>query len=170
MPCRRAQRSLGLQELNAWSMWPDLHGGVVDLLEDDKLKFTFRLADDELDLVESYDTNVMGRFTCHNPKCSSRGWPSKQIAITIRLYRNNEYNARIWHQRCRSCNQLSKPMLDQTYAERVAYRLKKWSGVPLEPPEYSRMDVNRPHRKDLCEGCKNGRCNYSAQSEKQKLN
>ncbi len=158
------------KKVKKWSMCPNLHGGVVGLLKDTKLEFSFHLTDDELDLIKSYDTNVMGRFTCHNTKCSSSGWPSKQIAITMRLYRNNEYNARIWHQRCKSCNQLSKPILDGTYAERIAYRLKKWSGVSLEPPEYSRKDVNRPHHKDLCEGCKNGHCNYSALSEEQKLN
>jgi hypothetical protein len=40
---------------------------------------------------------------------------------------------------------LSKPILDDSYVERVAYRLKKWCGVELERPEF-------------CEGCKAGHC------------
>lgn len=48
-----------------------------------------------------------------------------------------QYNARIYHQRCLRCNNLGKPRLDDSYAERVTYRLKKWCGMEMNRPFYS---------------------------------
>lgn len=42
--------------------------------------------------------------------------------------------------------------------ERVAYRIKKWKGVNVARPYYSR-DAKGEHESDLCEGCKAGHCN-----------
>jgi hypothetical protein len=106
--------------------------------------------------MNDYDTNIMGRFTCHNMACSA-AWTSKQIAITIRRYSNERYNARVYHQSCKRCGTTSEPQLDHSYAERVAYRLKKWCGVQMEVPPFS-GESNGPHRRDLCEGCKHSRC------------
>lgn len=39
--------------------------------------------------------------------------------------RGKQYNALVYYQRCKVCNLLSKPILDDWYAEWVAYRLKK---------------------------------------------
>jgi hypothetical protein len=99
----------------------------------------------------------MGQFTCHNPACTSRGWQSKQIAITIRMYPGEQYNARVYHQRCEACGTVSEPQLDDSYAERVAYRIKIWCGVQMEAPPYS-GESKGPHKSDLCEGCKHGHC------------
>ncbi|KAI1737709.1 zinc-binding domain-containing protein [Xylaria scruposa] len=151
MPNRRPK------QVKSWSMYPDLHDDVAGLLDDDGLKFTFHHEDDDRDCIKNYDTNVMGRFACRNANCSSHGWSSKRIAITIRLYRDNKYNARIWHQRCKRCNQLSKPLLDDSYSERVAYRIKKWSGIALEAPRYYGT-ANAPHETKFCEGCEHGHC------------
>lgn len=49
------------------------------------------------------------------------------------------------------------PMPDDSYAERVAYRLLKWSGADQERPEYSGGSKG-PHRSELCEGCRAGHC------------
>ena len=49
-------------------------------------------------------------------------------------------------------------MLDESYAERVAYRLKKWCGVEVEPPHYNPEPKGPPHEIELCEGCKDGHC------------
>ncbi|KAH7129378.1 zinc-binding domain-containing protein, partial [Dactylonectria estremocensis] len=141
-----------------WSMYPKLHTNVSRLLKEDGLQFEFHGIDDDKTCIEKYDTNVMGRFTCNNHKCSSNGWPSMKIAITIRMYPGNRYNARVYSQRCRACNTPSRPFLDKkSYADRVAYRIKKWNGVDVDPPHYS-GDPRGDHEKDLCEGCRAGHC------------
>ncbi|OCL05392.1 hypothetical protein AOQ84DRAFT_267548, partial [Glonium stellatum] len=114
-----------------WSMHSSYHDAVSALLEEHDLFFDFH-TDDDSDCEKEHDTNVMGRFLCHNRDCPNRGWSSKKIAITIRMYPGAEYSARVYHQRCKACDELSKPKLDDSYAERVAYRLKKWCGVQLE--------------------------------------
>jgi hypothetical protein len=53
--------------------------------------------------------------------------------------------------------------LDGSYAERVVYRLKKWSGIDVEQPFFS-DEHNGPHLTALCEGCRNGRCNSQTAS------
>lgn len=154
---RTQQRPRPRAERPRWSMFPSMHKKVTSLLEDEDLHFTFHNLDDEAESIRTYDTNIMGRFSCRNPNCQSSGWPSKRIAITIRMYQGERYNARVYHQRCKACDFLSKPTLDNSYAERVGYRLKKWCGIELEPPEVSARST-RPHEKELCEGCKAGHC------------
>ena len=140
----------------SWSMYSSYHDAVSDLLEENDLFFDFH-EDDDSDCEEEYDTNIMGRFECHNRACPTRGWSSKLIAITVRKYPGAEYNARVYHQRCKACNKLSKPKLDDSYAERVANRLKTWCGVQMEKKQYSGQS-RAPHKSDLCEGCKHGHC------------
>ncbi|PLN79305.1 zinc-binding domain-domain-containing protein [Aspergillus taichungensis] len=148
----------------SWSMHPTLHEAVSERLSDANLTLTFHATDESDTNSHEYDTNIMGRFTCHNRACSARGWTSKKVAITIRMYPGAAYNARVYHQRCRSCHRLARPVLDASYAERVAYRLKKWCGVRgLERPVFGtglgaggRSEA--PHSSWLCEGCRAGRC------------
>ncbi|KAI3316875.1 zinc-binding domain-containing protein [Xylariaceae sp. AK1471] len=144
-----------------WSMHPLKHPEVSRLLEDDNLSFTFQNNDDESGWTKTYDSSIIGRFICHNPNCATDGWSSKQVAITIRMYPKQKYNARVYHQRCERCNSLSKPKLDDTYAERVAYRIKKWCGIKLEMRPYSGKSKG-PHKNELCEGCKAGHCAQSS--------
>jgi len=134
-----------------------MHDDVSRLLEVDGLRFEFHDVDSDVDAIRSYDTNIMGRFTCNNRRCGSSGWASLRIAITIRMYEGRRYNARVYHQRCKICNLLSKPTLDDSYAERVAYRLKNWCGVKQERPKFS-AGSKGPHEKKFCEGCKAGHC------------
>ncbi|OJJ97543.1 hypothetical protein ASPACDRAFT_53726 [Aspergillus aculeatus ATCC 16872] len=129
-----------------WSMYPSLQSEVTALLEKFDLDSRFHSKDHDFAL-HTYDTNIMGRFSCPNDKCGSTGWSSKKIAITIRMYTGNKYNAR----------RLSRPIFDDSYTERVAYRLKKWSGVEMEAPVYS-GESHGPHIRSLCEGCKAGHC------------
>ena len=151
MPSKKSKKNQN------WSMYPHLHDDVSRLLEEDDLYFDFHENDDPQTCIEDYDTNVMGRFSCHNRACDSNGWSSKMIAITIRMYHGARYNARVYNQRCQRCNHLGKPRLDDTYAERVAYRLKKWCGIEMDRPNHSGQSKG-PHRSNLCEGCKNGHC------------
>ncbi|PHH89294.1 hypothetical protein CDD83_6336 [Cordyceps sp. RAO-2017] len=140
-----------------WSMYPGLHDRVTKALEEDDLFFDFEEKDDAETCNKEYDTNVMGRFACRNPRCTTNGWSSKKIAITIRMYTGARYNVRVYHQRCANCNSLSRPWLDDSYIERTTYRLKKWCGIQQEQPYYSR-ESKGPHHKGLCEGCKEGHC------------
>jgi len=151
MPSRKPK------SIQRWSMYPVLHDDVSRLLEEDDLHFDFHANDDFGSCTNQYDTNIMGRFICHNRACGSNGWPSKKIAIIIRMYPGAQYNARVYHQRCLKCNNLSKPRLDDSYAERVAYRLKKWCGIEMDRPSYSGQSKG-PHQRNLCEGCKDGHC------------
>lgn len=136
---------------------PSLHDDVARLLEEDNLFLDFHAVDEIQTAVQEYDSHVVGRFVCKNAACFAKGWSSKKIAITIRMYLNARYNARVYYQSCKICKKLACPILDDTYAERVAYRLKKWSGIEMEIPFYS-VRSKGPHETDLCEGCKNGHC------------
>ncbi len=145
----------------SWSMYPLLHDSVSQLLEAENLSFTFFHRDSDKESIKEYDTNIMGRFKCLNKACPNSAWTSKMIAITIRMYPNQQYNARVYHQRCKDCQHLSQPLPDDSYAERIAYRLKKWSGVEMDLPSYTTGNDGRPHESHLCEGCKHGHCKWS---------
>ncbi|KAI1746524.1 zinc-binding domain-containing protein [Xylaria castorea] len=142
------------------SMHPSRHPEVAQLLEEDGLVFTFHSDDTDAGSTKSWDSAVMGRFRCHNPKCGSNGWSSRRIAITIRKYPRQQYNAKVYHQHCKNCDFLSKPILDDTYAERVAHRLKTWSGICLPKPPHGPKS-KKPHHNKLCEGCNAGHCPLS---------
>lgn len=148
-----------MQQISAqqWSMYPGLHESITELLEDDGLIFIFHETDEDKGRVQEYDTNVMGRFLCRNRACATNRWSSKKVAVTIRMYTGNEYNVRVYHQQCRNCRSFSTPLLDGSYAERVAYRLRRWSGVDLIPPPYFES-TGPPHESRLCAGCQNGHC------------
>ncbi|KAF9085139.1 hypothetical protein BGX23_009920 [Mortierella sp. AD031] len=140
---------------SSWSLYPELFGSVDVHL---KKPFTFYNVDDAgLHALKEYDTFVSGEFLC-SKRCSKRGWSSGKIAVSIRLYVHDQYNARIHHQRCRVCDALSRPTLDaDTYGERVSYRLNKWSGFKMDPPIYGKKKT-LPHDCDNCEACSIGRC------------
>ncbi|ETN40101.1 uncharacterized protein HMPREF1541_04376 [Cyphellophora europaea CBS 101466] len=105
-----------------------------------------------------YTTHVMGNFRCINTTCSTSGWSSKKVAIQIRGYTKNGYNAVVFNQRCKECNQLGTLFLDkESYVERVSYRIQKWAGIKVEQPFYASRE-GLPHKQELCEGCKRGVC------------
>ncbi|UNI19509.1 hypothetical protein JDV02_005691 [Purpureocillium takamizusanense] len=147
-----------------WALYPSLHEQVTRLLEEDDLFFDFNHADDDVSCIRDYDTTIMGHFACRNASCKSDGWSSKKIAITIRMYPGARYNARVYFQRCKSCKKLSRPSLDDSYADRVAYRLKKWCGVHVAQP-YRSGQSKGPHQSELCEGCKAGHCSEMSQAD-----
>ncbi|KAL3464793.1 zinc-binding domain-containing protein [Aspergillus heterothallicus] len=148
----------GRKAAKLWSLHPMLHDNVAQLLDEEGLRLDFFDADDEETNIEERDTNVMGRFMCQNSGCHSSGWSSKKIAITIRMYPRLQYNARVYHQRCRNCRAVGRPVLDtECYAERVTYWLKKWNGIEVQRPDYSGQSRG-PHDSELCEGCKVGHC------------
>ncbi|KAL3490428.1 zinc-binding domain-containing protein [Aspergillus germanicus] len=146
------------------SMRPALHPPVSTALESSTppLKFTFNPNNTDKGCIKSYDTNIMGKFICRRRGCH-HVWTSKKIAITIRLYRDNQYNARVYHQHCKKCHWVWKPKVDEKcYVKRTVYRLKKWSGCKdMEVPVYNKGNGKGPHISKLCEGCKAGHCKQS---------
>ncbi|KAM0717568.1 hypothetical protein Q7P37_007420 [Cladosporium fusiforme] len=152
-------------ETQPYSMRPDQHQHVMRHLKDTGLTFNFQPIDDNTTKIEEHDTGIMGSFICHNKECRSSGWGSKSISTTIRLYPDSSYNARIYHQRCKKCNELSRPKVTHdSYAERVAHWLKIWSGVDVERRPFSGRSAI-PHKSELCEGCKLGHCKHAKNVE-----
>ncbi|KAF6839686.1 hypothetical protein CMUS01_04193 [Colletotrichum musicola] len=142
----------------ATSMFPWLHEQVAQAVEDVLPSTWFNKAHRDETYNKQHSTNIMGNFQCVNESCSKDRWSSKTVAILIRGYSNNSYNAIVFSQRCKSCNSLGKLTIDKdSYVERVAYRLKKWAGVAMEARHH---DEKRgpPHERELCEGCKRGYC------------
>lgn len=141
-------------------MYPSLHEDVLNILSDAIVPAPWFSEDgNEHDATDEYPTNIMGRFSCYNRRCSKKVWGSKKVAIVIRRYPDNGYNAVVYKQRCKECNKLGVLRLDEnSYIERVAYRLKKWAGVPMERPDYTPRQLGPEHESHLCEGCKQGYC------------
>ena len=139
-------------------MFPSLHEDVSNAVSDAIASTWFNEKDSDKDSYVKYSTYVMGRFTCNNNSCFKKGWGSKKVAILIRGYPEDGYNAVVFNQRCESCNRLGTLTLDKrSYLERVSYRLKKWAGVPIEE-QYHVQKKSLPHKSELCEGCKQGYC------------
>jgi len=144
------------QETEVSFKFPMLHPDILKAVEGHILPPEFNMEDAGFD--KKYPTHVMGRFACGNEDCPKKAWFSMKVAIVIRRYPGNRYNAVVFNQRCDSCKRLGTLTLDNdSYVERVAYRLKKWAGVWMAVPEY-RGRTGPPHMCALCEGCKRGVC------------
>jgi hypothetical protein len=143
-----------------WSTYPDLHESVLQCLEGNGLSITFYEEGEAEDSIRDYDTNIMGAFICPNRSCRTEKWTSKKVAISIRLFADQQYNATVWHQRCRQCKSMGVLRLDkESYTERVVYRLHRWFGLETEDPIFSGgIRGHPPHVTELCEGCKSGHC------------
>ncbi|KAK5653471.1 hypothetical protein OQA88_8957 [Cercophora sp. LCS_1] len=140
--------------------YPSLHEDVVNAFDNVPAPAPLFNHDGcNSEVINDYNTSIMGRFACQNPKCSSTGWSSKKIAIQIRGFRDNTYDALVFKQRCRTCQHLGTMRINKnSYIERFAYRPEKWAGVPMEAPEYNAEERGPPHESSLCEGCNAGRC------------
>lgn len=139
-------------------MFPSLHKDVVNSISH-SIAFTWvRKSNSDRSAQKEYTTHVMGKFRCMNDGCGTDGWSSKKVAILIRGYAENGYNAVVFNQRCRRCKQLGTLNLDQqSYVERVAYRIQKWAGVQVARQDWVAKE-GPPHKQELCEGCKRGVC------------
>ncbi|KAL8732007.1 MAG: hypothetical protein Q9181_004096 [Wetmoreana brouardii] len=154
----RKKFSKSMRDTRSSFMFPLLHQDVSNAVTDAITSPWFNKTDSDKDCCVKYSTNVMGKFKCDNDNCSKDGWGSKQVAILIRGYPENGYNAVVFGQRCQLCDRLGALTLDKSsYTDRVAYRLKKWAGVPTEEQHYSQK-AGLPHKSELCEGCKRGYC------------
>lgn len=156
MPRKKSYKST--RDTRSSYMFPDLHQDVSNAVSDEGLSPWFKNTDNDRGSSDKYSTFVMGRFQCDHNACSNIGWGSKKVAILIRKYGPNGYNAVVFGQRCQRCNQFGTLRLDESsYTDRVAYRLKKWAGVETDEQYYTQND-GPPHRSELCEGCRRGYC------------
>jgi len=149
------------QETRELFMFPELHPKVRDAVSPELSSAWFN-DDNDNDNDDNFDhewyTHVMGRFMCNNDTCRKQFWNSRKVPIEIRGFDNNGYIAIVYNQRCKSCDWLGTFELDeQSYIERVAYRLKKWAGVEMEAPPINGTE-GPPHERAYCEGCKRGKC------------
>jgi hypothetical protein len=137
-------------------MFPLLHQHVVNAVSHSMASLPlFHETDSDMGVRNQYNTHVMGRFRC---TCGAKGWASKKVAILIRRYAGNGYNAVVFNQRCKVCDRLGTLTLDEnSYVDRVAYWVQKWAGVQVERPPHSSKKT-KPHESALCEGCKRGLC------------
>lgn len=155
---RGKDRTYSKRAAPCFQMYPSLHQPVASTLASHAIPIQFHNANSDEGTVNRYSTFVMGSFACENNVCPGGVWLSGKITILIRKYPGNEYNAVVYKQRCRYCKRLGRLDLDeQSYTDRVAYRLMKWAGMELDRPAHGGK-TTKPHRSDLCEGCKRGVC------------
>jgi hypothetical protein len=105
-------------------MFSSLHQNVVNAVTNEVTSIWFHENNSDRDSNNKYSTHVMGKFRCNNNICPQSDWNSKRVGILIRGFPGNGYNAEVFNQRCKSCNQLGTLTLDEeSYVDRVAYRL-----------------------------------------------
>lgn len=151
------QQQTDTAETGTSFMFPALHPRVLDEVSGDIDDVWFEEETND-SISNEHNTHIMGRFRCNTAGCSNGSWGSKKIAIVIRGYPENGYNAVVFNQRCESCNSLGTMTLDEeSYVERIAYRLRVWAGVRVERPPFNKRR-GPPHIPELCEGCIQGYC------------
>ncbi|KAH6878753.1 zinc-binding domain-containing protein [Alternaria rosae] len=145
------------QEVKTSFTFPQLHQRIAEAVVPEITSTWFNY-NTKAPFEDRYTTCVMGKFTCENKACRKRQWSSTVVAIGIRRYPRNGYNAVVYNQHCNSCQWLGSFKLDEkSYVERIAYRLKNWAGVAVEQPLYGEK-TRGPHESHLCEGCKVDDC------------
>ncbi|KAI6358244.1 hypothetical protein MCOR31_009954 [Pyricularia oryzae] len=158
-PGRIMTRTKNAQKMAPSSrVYPKLHQNILQAMPENVTIVWEDSLDERARPRNQWVTNVMGRFTCRNRQCASGGWFNRTVGIWIRQFRGGRYNAIVYSQECELCGWLGGLTLDRgSYIERVAYWLKKWAGVPVEPPPH-REKRGPPHKQKLCEGCRRGLC------------
>lgn len=153
----RAHINTRQEETRTFFTFPRLHQRIDEAVVP-AIASTWFNPDTEAHFDTEHETNVMGKFTCENKRCRKSQWSSQVVAVWIRGYPHNGYNAIVYNQRCKSCDRLGRFKLDEeSYVERIAYRLKRWAGVRVEQPPFSGQSRG-PHESKHCEGCKAGHC------------
>lgn len=145
--------------------FPRLHKAVEDAVSQNISATWVRKSNNDRTADKEYTTHVVGKFRCMNEACGKGGWSSGKVAILIRGYEGNGYNAVVFNQRCKTCNTLGTLTLDEkSYVDRIAYRIQRWAGVEMEQPYYASKE-SLPHKQELCEGCKRGVCRQTSDWE-----
>jgi len=150
-------------ETRTFFTFPELHQRIAEAVAPEIISTWFN-KDLKARFEDDYKTNITGKFTCDNSGCRKNGWGSGVVATRIRGYPGSGYNAVVYNQRCNSCNLLGSLKVDEeSYVERIAYRLKKWAGVSVEQPPFSGQSRG-PHDEERCEGCRAGECPWKGRS------
>ena len=147
-------------EQTEWFMCPHLDEQVrLQLAEDGIGYYTFNPDDDDDSATNTYSTNIMGKFACSSKRCTNT-WRSLLVAITIRVYDDYRYNAKLYNQQCKDCREMGVPeIFKRSYVTRVSYRIKKWHGVKMGAYQREEdIESEGLHKSKFCEGCKKGLC------------
>ena len=78
-------------------MFPSLHEDVLDAVSDHITSIWFQAKDNDTMSNNRHPTHIKGSFYCNNKYCSTRSWGSKKVAILIRGYPSNGYNAVVFN-------------------------------------------------------------------------
>lgn len=114
-------------------MFASFHQNIMDAVSHSIASIWFCESDSDRGAINIYTTHVMGKFRCTINTCRTNGWGSKMVAILIRGFAENGYNAVVFNQRCKACNKLGNLTLDEkSYVDRVAYRVQKWAGILMQ--------------------------------------
>ncbi|KAF3161805.1 hypothetical protein TWF788_002382 [Orbilia oligospora] len=138
-----------------WYMFPEHHKLVVQLAPG------VLFNDSDVGGAQEWQTNIYGTFKCSKETCGNK-WGSGVVATVIRGYlfpeRNLAYNAKVFNQRCKECDSLGFMTISRRiYLERVIRRLKIWRNEKVDQLRHENR-WTEPHRSELCEGCKAGKC------------
>lgn len=154
----REQTRRCIPETREFFTFPALHQNVAEAVLSEIPSIWFQTDIDDDDFDDDICTHIMGVYICSNSTCRRQLWVSKMVPIEIRGYDGDGYSAIVYNERCMSCNRLGTFVLDEnSYVERVAYRIKKWAGVVMGLPFYERR-TGSPHKQEFCEGCRRGKC------------
>ncbi|KAL2265010.1 hypothetical protein VTJ83DRAFT_7520 [Remersonia thermophila] len=157
---KKSYKKAGGDPYGSTKRFPDLHHRVTAELAGAKIQpsWWFNESGTNDTSIGEHITHIMGKFKCSNKTCQKPGWGSKKIAIQIRKFKKHGYDALVFNQRCKECKSLGvMKITEDSYVERLSYRLKKWSGIKVERPVYEEKK-GPEHESHLCEGCRAGRC------------
>jgi hypothetical protein len=84
-------------ETRATFMFPSLHEDVVDAVSYSMASIWFCESNSDRGANNKYTTHVMGKVRCMKGTCDINGWSSKKVAILIRGYAENGYNATVFN-------------------------------------------------------------------------
>lgn len=138
-----------------WYLFEEYHDKIREKVQGVTFSSNIQNSDGER------ERNLTGSFRCPSSTCR-RVWFSGKITAIIRKYNRRDsqlsYNVQVYNQRCKSCKSLGVMKLDEDiYVERVTRLLKIWKGEHV-PQVFHEFKPTDPHEDELCEGCKDGRC------------
>lgn len=97
---------------------------------------------------------INGEFFCKN--CNKK-WVSGKIYTEIYHNNENSFYLKIYYQRCKKCNNIKKPSINNVGKDKIKSKLELYFG-------YRDVIINdtikktKPHMAKYCEACKIGKC------------
>ena len=121
------------EETRVSSMFPLFHHAVVNAISDELTWTWFHKGDSNDNYNNNYSTHVMASSNAPTIPGSIHSWHCKKMAILIRGYPGNGYNAPVHNQPRRTRNRLGRICdNEKSYVDRVAYRLDGTAILSLE--------------------------------------